>query len=306
MLKEQNKAFKVEKYEHSYPHCWRTDKPILYYPLESWFIRSTAVKDRLVELNKTINWKALLRQKEYRGLTKKGKEAILWLANAGIITDLTHMSDSSRNDALTLMEEHQISPIVTHDLFKPIQNQPRGISREDVLRIYQLGGFISLPISGESTKPYRPEQVYREQMDSLHSKQCYCEGSVDSYIFTYQKVQELIEEQASKILNNSLIHFDSLTESQKVALSIGFQSDFNGWLNHSKPRVGEDGCYEQNPEVIYEPIELIGMPHPGLLESQWNYMRKRNVDLSPIERNAEHFVQIWESMLERRKNINLK
>ncbi|MDB5273614.1 MAG: ileS [Chitinophagaceae bacterium] len=56
-LKEENKAFKVEKYEHSYPHCWRTDKPVLYYPLDSWFIRTTAVKDRMVELNKTINWK---------------------------------------------------------------------------------------------------------------------------------------------------------------------------------------------------------------------------------------------------------
>ncbi|MDA7748125.1 isoleucine--tRNA ligase [Bacteroidia bacterium] len=56
-LKTDNKAFKVEKYEHSYPHCWRTDKPILYYPLESWFIKTTAVKDRLIELNKTINWK---------------------------------------------------------------------------------------------------------------------------------------------------------------------------------------------------------------------------------------------------------
>ena len=56
-LKEENKAFKVEKYEHSYPHCWRTDKPVLYYPLDSWFIKTTAFKDRLVELNKTINWK---------------------------------------------------------------------------------------------------------------------------------------------------------------------------------------------------------------------------------------------------------
>lgn len=56
-LKEENKAFKVEKYEHSYPHCWRTDKPILYYPLESWFIKTTAVKDKLIALNKTINWK---------------------------------------------------------------------------------------------------------------------------------------------------------------------------------------------------------------------------------------------------------
>jgi isoleucyl-tRNA synthetase len=56
-LKQENKAFKVEKYDHNYPHCWRTDKPILYYPLDSWFIRTTAIKDRLVELNKSINWK---------------------------------------------------------------------------------------------------------------------------------------------------------------------------------------------------------------------------------------------------------
>ncbi|MEO6166259.1 MAG: class I tRNA ligase family protein, partial [Chitinophagales bacterium] len=56
-LKEENKAFKVEKFEHSYPHCWRTDKPILYYPLDSWFIKSTAARDRLIDLNKTINWK---------------------------------------------------------------------------------------------------------------------------------------------------------------------------------------------------------------------------------------------------------
>ncbi|MDK7675465.1 isoleucine--tRNA ligase [Weeksella virosa] len=57
LLKEQNRAFKVEKYKHSYPHCWRTDKPILYYPLDSWFIKVTEVKDRMVELNKEINWK---------------------------------------------------------------------------------------------------------------------------------------------------------------------------------------------------------------------------------------------------------
>ena len=57
MLKKENKAFKVEKHEHNYPHCWRTDKPVLYYPLDSWFIKTTAVRDRMIELNHTINWK---------------------------------------------------------------------------------------------------------------------------------------------------------------------------------------------------------------------------------------------------------
>jgi len=56
-LKKQNKVFQISKYVHSYPHCWRTDKPVLYYPMESWFIRTTALKDRLIELNNTINWK---------------------------------------------------------------------------------------------------------------------------------------------------------------------------------------------------------------------------------------------------------
>ena len=57
MLKQQNRAFRIEKHTHNYPHCWRTDKPVLYYPLDSWFIRTTAVKERMMELNETINWK---------------------------------------------------------------------------------------------------------------------------------------------------------------------------------------------------------------------------------------------------------
>ena len=72
-LKEENKAFKVEKYKHSYPNCWRTDKPILYYPLDSWFIKVTEVKDRMHALNKTINWKP-----ESTGTGRFGN----WLANA--------------------------------------------------------------------------------------------------------------------------------------------------------------------------------------------------------------------------------
>ena len=71
-MKAEQKAFKMEKHVHNYPHCWRTDKPVLYYPLDSWFIRSTAVKDRMIELNKTINWKP-----ESTGTGRFGK----WLEN---------------------------------------------------------------------------------------------------------------------------------------------------------------------------------------------------------------------------------
>ena len=72
MLKKENKAFKIEKHVHNYPHCWRTDKPILYYPLDSWFIKTTASRDRMIELNKTINWKP-----ESTGTGRFGK----WLEN---------------------------------------------------------------------------------------------------------------------------------------------------------------------------------------------------------------------------------
>ncbi len=71
-MKQNNQAFKIEKHVHNYPHCWRTDKPVLYYPLDSWFIRSTACKDRMIELNKTINWKP-----ESTGTGRFGK----WLEN---------------------------------------------------------------------------------------------------------------------------------------------------------------------------------------------------------------------------------
>lgn len=72
MMKVNNQAFKIEKHVHNYPHCWRTDKPVLYYPLDSWFIRSTACKERMIELNKTINWKP-----ESTGIGRFGK----WLEN---------------------------------------------------------------------------------------------------------------------------------------------------------------------------------------------------------------------------------
>ena len=71
-MKSENKVFKIEKHVHNYPHCWRTDKPVLYYPLDSWFIRSTAAKERMMELNKTINWKP-----ESTGTGRFGK----WLEN---------------------------------------------------------------------------------------------------------------------------------------------------------------------------------------------------------------------------------
>lgn len=230
-----------------------------------------------------LNFKSLFRSKKNRRLTEKGKQAIVWLANAGIMTDLTHMSDSTRKDALALMEEKGIPPLVTHDVFKPIQNQPRGMEEEDVLKVYANDGMISLPISGETCRPYKPRADYQAKLDSLER---YCNGSIDSYKFTYQEVKAFLERNLSK--------------SETERLPIGFQSDFNGWLNHHHGRYGKDGCYEAHADSTYEAIEIQGLAHPGLMESHWRLLEKEGVDLEPIKRASEKFLQMWQFFLDNR------
>ena len=244
-----------------------------------------------------INLKGALRSKKKRGLTDLGRNAIQWLANAGIMTDISHMSDSTRADALDFMAEKDIPPISTHDAFKPIQNMERGISKADVIRIYQGHGFMSLPISGISLKPCRPDPEYEALLDR---QQEYCEGSVDTYRFTYEALQSFLAENVGIIFKDSTKTMDNLTEDEKIDLAIGFQSDFNGWLNHSRPRYGKKGCFKAVSGTVYEPIELQGLAHPGLLDSQWKWMAKEGVDLEPIRRASEKFLRVWEYLKEKK------
>lgn len=251
---------------------------------------------------KAINFKATFRKafrpKFRRGLTEKGKQAIVWLADAGILTDLTHMSDASRTDALDVMEEHGIPPLVTHDMFKPLQNHPRGIPGSEIIRIYDLGGMVSLPLSGTSNAPYQPVPKFQRVLDSLPD---HCIGSIDSYRLTYETVKDVVESRAHLLSENGR-SFDRLTETQKVDLAIGFQSDFNGWVNHHRPRYGEEGCFELESESNCEAIELEGMAHPGMLDSHWKYLDKEGVDLEPLLRASEKFLQMWEVVLKRVEN----
>lgn len=249
-----------------------------------------------------INMDALCVKDEEKGLTDKGKKAILWLANAGIMTDITHMSDQTRKDALVLMETYHIPPLSTHDGFKPIQHHPRSLDEEDVIKIYKNNGLVSLPISGFSLEPYNPSNQYKNKLDSLP---CYCNGSTDTYKFTYIALKEFIEKKATLFYNDSAKQFNHLTEAEKVNLAIGFQSDFNGWLNHSRPRFGDNGCYTINADSTYEKIDIEGLAHPGLLESQWNLLEKEGVDLTPIKRASEKFLQLWQHFLDNKNKFNM-
>lgn len=250
-----------------------------------------------------INLKGGFRREKNRRLTEKGKQAILFLANAGIMTDLTHMSDLTRKDALTFMEENNIPPLVTHDMFKPIQNQPRGVEEEDVLRIYKNGGLMSLPLSGESLMAFKPSEKYKAKIDSLTT---YCNGSIDTYIFSYLALKTFIENNIGVIYGDSSRNITNMNEQDLVNLSIGFQTDYNGWLNHHRPRYGKDGCYEIVPGVAYENIELQGMPHPGLMDSHWKLMVKEGVDIEPVKRASEKFLQLWQQFLDRRNPLEWK
>jgi microsomal dipeptidase-like Zn-dependent dipeptidase len=235
-----------------------------------------------------INAGASRNLEKEQGLTPQGRDAIRWLANAGILTDLTHMNDKTRAEALAFMEQQGIPPLSTHDGFKPIQNHPRALSEEQVLQIYRNKGLVSLPISGFTCMPHEPSAAYQDMLDHLET---YCDGSVDAYQFTYLAVKNAVQ------TNPELGYSPALPDSLKVDYSIGFQSDFNGWLNHSRPRVGPDGCWALHPDSTYEAIEVEGLAHPGLLPSQWRYLEQQGVDLEPIRRASEKFLRMWEYML---------
>ncbi|MCL7755092.1 isoleucine--tRNA ligase [Polaribacter sp. Z022] len=131
-LKTENKAFKVEKYKHSYPNCWRTDKPILYYPLDSWFIKITDVKDRMHSLNKTINWKP-----ESTGTGRFGN----WLANAndwnlsrsrywGIPLPIWRTEDGKEEICIGSVEE------LKQEMAKAVE---AGVLAEDIFADFEVG-----------------------------------------------------------------------------------------------------------------------------------------------------------------------
>jgi isoleucyl-tRNA synthetase len=133
-LKNENKAFKVEKYKHSYPNCWRTDKPILYYPLDSWFIKVTDVKDRMHELNKTINWKP-----ESTGTGRFGN----WLANAndwnlsrsrywGIPLPIWRTEDGTEEICIGSVEE------LKSEMAKAVS---AGVLAKDIFDDFEVGNF---------------------------------------------------------------------------------------------------------------------------------------------------------------------
>ncbi|MCH2022233.1 MAG: isoleucine--tRNA ligase [Saprospiraceae bacterium] len=130
-LKTENKAFKVEKYTHSYPHCWRTDKPVLYYPLDSWFVKATAKKERMSELNKSINWKpASTGEKRFGGWLENLQDWNLSRSRYwGIPLPIWRTKDGKEAICIGSMEELQIAINNANKVLGLNQNMPKDLHR---------------------------------------------------------------------------------------------------------------------------------------------------------------------------------
>lgn len=213
-LQEEGKLFKKENYEHSYPHCWRTDKPVLYYPLDSWFIRSTAMKDRMIELNKTIQWKP-----EATGTGRFGN----WLENLndwnlsrsrfwGIPIPIWTSEDKSEQLVIGSIEELQ----------REIDNAlAKGVMKENPLRNFVAGNFSAENYNVfDLHKPYVDQIVLERNGKTLQREPDLIDVWFDSGAMPYAQVHYPFE-------NKSLIDERSYYPADFIAEGV---DQTRGWF----------------------------------------------------------------------------
>ncbi len=218
-----------------------------------------------------------------RSLTERGREALVELDAAGILVDLTHMSQAAIDESLVLMAENGIPPVVTHGQLLTLRDSERSFSNEQVQAIYAQGGVFNLALSGDALRPHHP---------SIAVPASVCEGTLESFAFHVQQTQDLVDRIGPAIFD--VEDASALTPSQRTQLATGWSSDWNGWLNHSRPTHGRHGCSPRAEATL--PIDTLGLGHPGLLPQHWQRVEEQGVDLEPMLRSAERFLQLWEEV----------
>jgi len=218
------------------------------------------------------------------GLTKSGKRAVEMLIQEGIIVDLAHMSQNSTNQSLDIMEKFKAPPIMSHGMLKKIRPEERSLDREQVGRIYKLGGMIGITGARDLLVPTANKGIVKFPKD-------YCPETADDYLIHYE---------------DFLSHFPL-----KVG-ALGWASDFNGFVSHMKPKLGPQGCHHKkavigqriNGELITK-FDVHGLAHSGQLPYLFNFLRSKGININPIESSAEKFLTIWETVLNISKQENI-
>lgn len=230
------------------------------------------------------------RRGEDRGLTERGREVIVELADAGILPDLTHMSPQAVGEALDVTRANGIPPVVTHGKLSRIQEGERSFTDAQVLDIYQQGGVFNLVLAGNALLPNVPGVVLPDG---------YCPGTLDDFRIHWDALQAILDENLPA-LTGAASRAD-LTTDQRVRLATGWASDWNGWTSHSAPIYGRGRCrpLSELPDPAL-PIDTLGIAHPGVLPGHWQRLREAGVDLEPMMLSAERFLEIWEQVDARR------
>ncbi len=239
----------------------------------------------------------LLHPNRSRGLTDHGRDAIRWLADAGILVDLTHMTSEAVDDSLAHMRAHGIPPVVTHGCFAPIRAGERGFTPRQVLEIYRLGGTFSLPIAGGSLDPRRPTIAVPRDLRR---------GTLDSFAFHHQTLQNFLRAHAGHVLGQPGRTWAHLTDAERTRLALGWASDWNGFLNHSKPTATKREvrrAERRGDGDDYLDVDVLGLAHPGLLPQYFQRLEEAGLDLDPMLRSAERFLQLWEGAVARQRRV---
>jgi microsomal dipeptidase-like Zn-dependent dipeptidase len=230
------------------------------------------------------------RRGEDRGLTDRGRQVIVELADAGILVDLSHMSPQSVDETLAITREHGIPPVVTHGKLARIQEGERSFTDDQVVEIYRQGGTFNLVLAGNALLPNVPGVALPDD---------YCPGTMDDFRIHWNALQAILDENL-----DALVGVDTrsaLTTEQQIRLSTGWASDWNGWTRHSAPIYGRGRCRPRSalPDPAL-PIDTMGIAHPGVLPGHWQRLEEAGVALEPMMLSAERFLQLWAEVDARR------
>jgi microsomal dipeptidase-like Zn-dependent dipeptidase len=220
---------------------------------------------------------------ERRGLTHRGKQAIVELDAAGILVDLSHMTQTSIDDALAVTAAHAIAPVITHGKLVAIRDTELAQRDDQVLEIYRQGGVFSLGLAGGKLDPIEPARPIPDDV---------CRGTLEMFRAHHEAVSALLAAHTQELFGTD----GPPTDAQQTRLAVGWSSDWNGWLSHSKPVYGAGRCRRRAELGTADMLDIDtrGLAHPGLLPQHWQRLHRDGMDLEPMLRSAERFLQLWE------------